>query len=291
MTGFVCGQSIDFRANAYLPENEVAENKDAPSGLRTGQKVWILNGSVIGGLGIYGSLVWWRDFQDIWVSDDGWFGPDADNGGADKTGHGYSTYVFSRVFSDVYRKLGMSHDAAAWQGPLFGFSLMALLEFGDSVNQYGFSPKDIIANGAGSLLAFISEKSETFDSFVDFRVEYYPSRGFRHSGESDIFTDYSGMKHLLVFKLSGFESLDNSPFSYLEFQAGYFTRGFKSYDEGYIDTEKRAFYGGISVNFSRIFRKIGEKSKPVRPFLSGVSTFLEYYQPPYTSLTATHYMY
>ncbi len=268
-------------------ETSNADPSASDTGLSPAQKTWIFNGSVLGAVGVYGSLNWWEEFGNVRFSNEGWFAQDTDNGGADKTGHAFSTYAFSRIFSATYRKFGISEDNAAWQGSLSSFAFMSLLEAGDSFNDFGFSSRDIAANSAGALLAYISERSETFDRFIDFRIEYAPSPGLLKSGETDIFTDYSGMKHLVAFKFSGFEAFEKTSLAFLELHAGYYSRGYKEYDTGHFDQKERNVFCGLSLNLSRLFQQAAEKTSKAGCVFQSASKFLEYYQPPYTSL---HYI-
>jgi len=75
----------------------------------------------------------------------------------------------------------------------------------------------------------------------------------------------------MVLKLDGFDSIENSFLKYLEFSAGYYSRG---YDTDEV-AKKRAVYAGISLNFSRFFYQNDWKK---------TGKTLEYIDLPYTVL-------
>lgn len=248
-------------------------------------KLLLLRGGIVGAIVGYGILNWQKkDRPEFEFLDDGWFEAGSQNAGADKTGHVLSTYIASRIFSAAYRKLDVEDGRADWQGPLSAWSAMVLVEFTDAFQQYGFSIKDIAANSVGALIAFAEERYESLDEKVDFRIEYIPSEAFLRSGETDILSDYSGMRHLAVLKLSGFDGLKPSPLSFVELHAGYFTKG-TAYARG-LEKQTRNLFAGISLNFSMIFEKAGNRSEKFKKPLHATTTFLNYYQLPYVSLDA-----
>jgi len=253
-----------FKDSSHTPNQNKLNHLDSES-LKYDRDIrkrfWLLNGTLAGIITGYGIINWWKEFNGISFTDEGWFSSFATNGGADKTGHAFSTYTLSRILSTLYRKMGIGDKDAEWQGPLVGWSLMTMVEFGDTFSAYGFSTSDFVANSAGALLAYLEEHYPSFDGLIDFRIEYLPSEGFLKSGRLGIDTDYSGMKHLLAFKLSGIKNIRNNPLSYLELHVGYFTRGYSVYDEDFFDRETRNIYAGVSINFSRLFESAADRSE------------------------------
>lgn len=273
----------DFKDIGYVTEQEEIdylgpESLKHDSDIR--KRFWLLNGTLVGIIAGYGIVNWWSEFHSISFTDEGWFSSSSTNGGADKTGHAFSTYTLSRILSALYRNIGIKDEDAEWQGPLVGWSLMAMVEFADALSDYGFSTSDLAANSAGALLAYLHERYPAFDELVDFRIEYLPSEGFLRSGKFGVDTDYSGMKHLLAFKLSGVNSIRDNPLSYLEFHLGYFTRGYSVYDRGFYDDRTRNIYTGISINLSRLIESASRKSDRYRKPLHVTSKILQFYQPP-----------
>ncbi len=198
-----------------------------------------------------------------------WFEEDSDTGGSDKTGHFYMTYLLSRMLSARMEDRGLSLEDASLAGSLSAMLAMTLLEVGDATSNYGFSKEDLLSDGLGALSAYLIRSNPKADDFLDIRLEYLPTSGYFDN--PDTATDYSGMKHLIAFKLSGFESLKETPLRFLEIQAGYYTRGYRSYD---VDIAKsQQVYLGIGLNLSELAN------------MSGINIFknlFEFYQPGHT---------
>lgn len=205
------------------------------------------------------------------TTSEGWFGRNTGEGGADKMGHAYSSYVVSHALSATYRKWGFERDDAMLYGSLSAVGIQTYMEIGDSFSKYGFSYEDFVANIAGGLAGYLTLKYPKLGEKIDFRAEYVPS--FK---SADILTAYEDYKYLLAFKLEGFEPFRDGPLSYLELHVGYYTRG---YDNQIPIDDERNFYVGIGINLSRIARQNG---------FNKLGTFLNYYQVPYTYAPIEH---
>jgi len=96
-------------------------------------------------------------------------------------------------------------------------------------------------------------------------MEYWPSNGYNL--KNDAVSDYSGMKHLVALRADGFLSMRHTPLKWLELQAGYYTRGFRTFDEQEKPT--RHTYLGLGLSL---------------PVIAGKNTkfgkLLSYVQPP-----------
>ena len=202
---------------------------------------------------------------------EGWFDYDSGEGGADKMGHAFTSYALSHAMAATYRRWGFDYDTAGKYGALSAWGVQAFMEFGDSFSRYGFSYEDFLANTIGSAVGYLSWKYPDIQEKVDFRLEYAPD-----FSESDFFTDYEHQKFVLAFKLAGYDSFRNTPLKYLEFQTGYYSRG---YDNQFLSDNERIVYFGIGINLSQIARQTGHKK---------LGTFLRYYQVPYTYLPIKH---
>ncbi len=195
---------------------------------------------------------------------EGWFGDDTHAGGADKTGHLYMSYILSEIFLLDFRRHGVKHPER--KAALSALAAMTLLEVGDATSsKYGFSSEDFIADAVGVAASWWLASNPKWDDRIDLRMEYWPSSGYNL--QNDAVSDYSGMKHLIALKANGFESLQNTPFKWLELQAGYYTRGFRTFDE---QTEpSRHVYLGLGISLPTL---LGRTPK--------VAKFFDYIQPP-----------
>ena len=103
---------------------------------------------------------------------EGWFGEDTNSGGADKLGHLYSSYVTDRALTYLYESWGYSQDKAALYGAWSTFSIMSMMEVGDSVSSdYGFSYEDFIINGVGAYIGYALETNPNLALKLDLRIE------------------------------------------------------------------------------------------------------------------------
>lgn len=197
---------------------------------------------------------------------EGWFSQDTANGGTDKFGHLYMTYIAARGFSTLYRGYGYDRSDAALYGALSSFGMNTVMELGDAFSVYGFSREDFLVNALGSLGGYLFERHERLDRLMDIRIEYIPTTQIRQGHSIDIFTDYDGMKFLAAIKLDALLGTQRDYVKYLELHVGYFSR-----NNGGPELE-RSVYGAIGLNLSRLFNA---DSGP-----AGV--LFEYYQPPLT---------
>ncbi|WP_457746023.1 DUF2279 domain-containing protein [Sulfurimonas sp.] len=197
-----------------------------------------------------------------------WFEKNSETGGSDKTGHFYMTYLLSRVLASRMEDRGYSRSQASLAGSLSGMLAMTLLEVGDGTSDYGFSRQDLLADAIGASLAYIVRAYPRVDDFIDIRLEYIPTANYLNNGDNT--TDYSGMRHLVAFKIAGFESLKNSYWGLIEFQVGYYSRGYRT-----IDTQPQSqhLYAGVGISLSNLAQRSG---------INILKNIFEFYQPGHT---------
>ena len=193
---------------------------------------------------------------------EGWFGADTDEGGADKVGHFYSSYVTAHGLSAYFKSKCFSHDDAAYYGALSSFLIMGYMELGDSFSDYGSSYEDFVSNTLASLAGYYLYKYPELANKYDIRWEY----GF-HPNKSDFVTDYENSKYLLAIKLNGFEATRKGFLKHLELHLGYYTRGYDDNEQ----TNERNLYLGVGLNLTDFFRRRGYKK---------TATLFNYYQLP-----------
>lgn len=196
-----------------------------------------------------------------------WFGRETKEGGADKLGHAYSSYVLTHGFNWVYQGWGFGHNESAAYGALSSLGVQTFMELGDGFSRYGLAYEDLVMNAVGTAFGYLSLRYPELSRKLDFRIEYAP-----RFDTSDVFTDYEHQKYLLALKLDGFDALTHSPLRFAELQLGYYTRGYSNSDSALTE---RNVYVGIGINLSHIFREQG---------FTKTATALHYYQPPYASL-------
>ena len=252
---------------AVLPAARAAGPLSAFEELPKEDKLLYTNAGVVAAITAWGIANWDYGANSPTSSSEGWFGRDTKEGGADKLGHAYGTYVFSHGLGALYRHWGYDEERAARYGAYSAFGVQAFMEVGDSFSRYGFSWEDMVMNAAGAAAGYLLATQPELARRVDFRIEYEPN-----FGGSDIFTDYEHQKYLLALKFDGFDTTRETPLRYLELHLGYYARG---YSQSNPALTERNVYAGVAVNLSRLFDSSGWHK---------TATVLRYYQPPYTSL-------
>jgi uncharacterized protein YfiM (DUF2279 family) len=116
------------------------------------------------GLVAANSLVGYHDHS-FHVHYEGWFGPNTRDGGADKASHFADYFIVANLFSDVYRMLGYSENAARWWG--FGLAVTTGLanEISDGFTRHGYSWEDLAMDTLGAGTAVVLSATRTEDLF------------------------------------------------------------------------------------------------------------------------------
>jgi len=249
--------------------DELAEESPGSKFTRV-QKTTALNigaGAIIIGWGV---LNWDYFAQSPRADNEGWFGRNTDEGGADKVGHAFAAYAMSHGFSTIYRNWNYSRQEAALYGAWSAFGMTTLMELGDSFSDdYGFSYEDQLMNVAGVAMGYLLDSYPSAAKKINFRWEYNPNLG---DPEGDFVTDYEHSRYLLALKANGFDKITNPIFKALELHVGYYTRGYDDYSSVVPDERKRTVYGGIGVNIGYLLEPLWK------------TRLFDYYQPPYTHL-------
>lgn len=186
------------------------------------------------------------------IKREGWFGKDTHAGGADKTGHFYMSYVLSDILLWDFRRNGVTNPERT--AALTALAAMTVLEIGDATSsKYGFSYEDFVANTGGVLASWWLAKNPQIDRLLDIRMEYWPSDGF--SIEEDAASDYTGMKHLIALRGDAISRLEHTPLRWLELQAGYYTRGFRTYDTPLENGPERHLFVGVGLSLPALLKR------------------------------------
>jgi hypothetical protein len=255
-------------------ENSLS-SEEPPGEWSKEKKAWVTNIATGAGIITYGVFFWDYGQRSPAFKSEGWFSENTKYGGADKAGHSFSSYLTADLFSGLYRQWGYEEPAAVRLGSVSSFSIMTLMEVGDSFSSYGFSYEDFLANTSGAALSYLLGQNKSLSRKIDFRVEYLPSKSMRNGNVDDLLTDYTGMKHLLALKINGFEAAQNNLLKYLELQFGFYTRGYLGSDLKYYDEKSQDLYVGIGLNMIEILKRLSFKN---------TSRAFHYYQMPSTYL-------
>lgn len=232
------------------------------------EKLILANVAGLAVITTWGLVNWDYGERTSHAESEGWFTQHTKQGGADKLGHFYSSYLLSHGISNLCESWGYSQERAALYGSMSSFGLMTFMEFGDSFSRYGFSYEDFVVNTLGCYAGYLLYRYPGVARKIDLRIEYLPD-----FSDDDILTDYENMKFLLAVKMNGFDGVENPYLKFLEYHIGYYTRGYSSPDK----ENRRYFYVGLGINLSKAF---AEKDHPK------VAKIFNYYQAPYTYIPA-----
>jgi hypothetical protein len=285
------GQDIfDSTSGRTLPLSSIEPNelaqKESSAGDWWGMREWspekkamALNVATLGTLAVIGVAKWDYGSTAFHFEDEGWFDHGTPDGGSDKLGHAFLGYTLTGAFSYAYREWGFSDDEAFVRGAVNSAMITTMIEIGDGFSKsQGFCWEDEVADMAGIGIGYLRYRVPGVREKVDFRIEWLPSPSFHEKW--DPFTDYSGQKNVVALKPSGFFHTEEPFWNAIEFQIGYYTRGYEGRDRDYFHSEKRYGYVAIGLNMTYLVEK-----------LSGHTTWgaFEYYQVPYTYLPATQH--
>ena len=244
------------------------------------KKVVVFNVSVLAAVGIYGISAWDYGSSSFNWGHEGWFDADTKYGGADKIGHAWTTYALASLYGRFYRDWGYSHHEANWMGAVSSWLQVTLVEVADGFSEsQGFDWGDELMNTLGAGFSYLRHRYPAIRERVDFRMEWIPSPAIRHGDRFDVFTDYSGQKYLLAFKVDGFLKTDEPILKALEVHVGYYTRGYGDEDENYFDDMSRHSYVGLGLNMTYLLERFtGHRAANV----------FDYIQVPYTYISTDH---
>ncbi len=217
----------------------------------------------------------WGSKSSFNIAHEGWLGDSAKEGGADKFGHMYSSYLINEIFTKQLMKKTNNKSAAAKKAALFSSSIMFWLEVADGFSRYGFSYQDVAFNSLGVGLSYLRNTVPQLDKKFDLRMSYKPTE---HNSDRPVI-DYSGHTNLFVVKLAGFNQFKSTPLKYLELQLGYHTEGYAKGEKQYYKEKRREVLFGVGLNLSEaVFKPI--KKHTDNSFVEYADTFFQYYQAP-----------
>jgi len=183
------------------------------------------------------------------LKNEGFFGANTANGGADKTGHLWTSYTLSNINMHFLKKSGVRNYKE--YGILLALTNMLVIELGDGISKtYGFSLEDLLFNTLGSGISYLRAQNEFAKNLIDIRLEFTPSE-FSFDAFND--TNYTDLKFILALKPAVFTK---SYLKYLDFHIGYYSRGYRGVRASDYLTKNRTSYIGLSVDLhSLIFNK------------------------------------
>jgi hypothetical protein len=177
---------------------------------------------------------------------EGWFGKNTRDGGADKASHFADYYIVSKEMAFLYEKLGYSENEARWWG--FGVSVVTGLanEISDGHTRYGFSWEDLAMDTLGAGAAFVLSATRSED-LLGIRTSHLPRETYTH----DVYS--------ADLKLAGLAQrlgINIGPLRWLLFSVTYGTKGYRV--EPPIEHQRQLGFE-IGLNLQQILNDVGVK--------------------------------
>lgn len=114
------------------------------------------------------------------TANEGWFGADTEDGGADKTSHFADFFIVSKEMAYLYQhKLGYSESEARWWGLGIAVTTGVLNEIGDGFTYHGFSWQDLAMDTFGAMSAAVISATHTQD-LLGVRGSHLPPEQYAH---------------------------------------------------------------------------------------------------------------
>ncbi len=269
------------------PAEQTVTFEDPEDEVDTSHPLAVIGASaaVVALLGVWAVDAWWSDgLKPFSWRDAGAFGQDTYAGGADKTGHAYSSYLMTHFTYGLYRALGMSKTHAAWWGAGATFLVSNWVELIDGFTEFGFEAGDVVANSFGVALGLLTKLSPTAASLIGFRISYVPSPDFLQNDKSVLkwINDYTGMTYYLDVKGKGvFELMDRDPGLLRYVQAGVAFNTDQYSPVKRWEERRRNFGIHVGVSMSEVLRSWGDGDEGVEP----IATFFDYYAVPFLNFS------
>jgi uncharacterized protein YfiM (DUF2279 family) len=145
----------------------------------------------------YFDQAWWSgEKSDFWVN----WERGAPFRGQDKLGHLFGGYHLARMGNDLMQLGCVSPGRAAWLSAAYAAAFQLQIEVWDGTQkEYGFSPPDLVANTAGTALAWGQTRSSVLRAFKP-TISYDRTDALRDAADgSELRTtvDYSGQTYWL----------------------------------------------------------------------------------------------
>jgi len=175
---------------------------------------------------------------------------------------------------------GLSEDESLKQSLYLSASVGLLIELGDGFSHYGFSYSDLLSDFIGTGLADLLNRHRALDDFIGLQFSFFkenPPSTYKKENIYNQIADYNHQKYLINFRLAGIPVVqDIKPLRYLNFDIGYYTRGYGTF-RSTETPPTRKLYPGLSLNLTQILRDYF----PQNDFSITTANFFKYYQAPF----------
>jgi hypothetical protein len=195
--------------------------------------------------GVAGNSLLGYSHQSFHTANEGWFGPNTEDGGADKTSHFADYYIVSKEMAFLYRKLGYSENEARWWGLGIAVTTGLLNEISDGFTHHGFAWQDFVMDTAGAMTAALISATHTED-LLGVRGSHLPPEQYAH----DVYS--------ADLKLSGVErrlGINLGPLRWLLLSVTYASKGYENHPRT-IKLQRQVGFE-IGLNLPQILNDLG----------------------------------
>jgi Predicted periplasmic lipoprotein (DUF2279) len=185
--------------------------------------------------------------QSFHTANEGWFGPNTEDGGADKTSHFADYYIVSKEMAFLYEKLGYSENEARWWGLGIAVTTGLVNEIGDGFTWHGFAWQDFAMDTFGAATATLISATRTED-LLGIRGSHLPPQQYAH----DVYS--------ADLKLSGLGrrlGVNLGPLRWLLLSVTYASKGYE--DHPPTEQLQRQVGFEIGLNLQQILNDLGVK--------------------------------
>ncbi len=269
-----------------------AEENQKPWTMTDEQRKFRTNMAMLAGpafITAYGVAFWdWgRKGLKFRTRDEGWFGRHTYAGGADKLAHGWSHFMITRGYYNLFQEMGWSPTEANLRAMMGAAATGLFIEIGDGLSHYGFSTNDLIVDLLGVGLAGLLQAYPYLDELIGFQINYwnnteYPDGQRLHV--RDPIDDYNNQKYVLNLRMSGIPVMKDHWYTrYFNLDMGYYSRGYD--DDIHNPTNdptlfKRYMFVGMSLNLWKLI----EDPNPRGKWNTIFGSLFKYAQTPYNAI-------
>lgn len=227
---------------------------------------------LVAGVTAYGFANWDYGSGDFAFEDEGWFGRDAEYGGADKLGHAVAAHIFTSGLAAVHRAWGFDRPEAARRALLAAGAGLLAMEVGDGFSdEHGFSFEDLAFDAVGCAFGWLHASDPRFDAIFDLRWEHWPRGGADRNDDLDPATAYEDSAYVLAVNVGAVTGRCDLWLDVVDLQVGYRVRDL---DAG-PDDRRQELLLGVGLNLTNLLLRLGAGEW---------CHVFEVWQPPWLSL-------
>ncbi len=188
-------------------------------------------------VGTFANSYFGYDHMKWHFNNEGFFGANDDDGGADKASHFADYYIVAKEFTYLFEMFGYPETQARWMASGIAWAGGLVNKIADGTTRHGFSYEDVVFN-TGGVLAWLAISTAHVEDLVGFRTSHLPGPTYSH----DVYS--------ADLKLGGLArrlGVDIGPLRFLLFSVTYGTKGYRERD---VAPDQRQRLPGFEVGLN-----------------------------------------